>query len=1310
MQPSDSVSMDIDTPDPHHQPNGLADPLVSHHSGTPVGPTTSTADPITFDATTETSSSALTSNSIPPLTLHLAPLPENQVTAGNSPNTIDPGQGAEVPERRARHSSTASEFRRALPQYPAMRYTYYQNQSPLPSPSSSMLSFSPPFDTQGQGMNEHNDYSSGQWQGRSDGSPLPQLPLSATSSQFTDFHHSPRMAMHEGIIMPHRRSSTQHLRSPRVYSPLANPPIGHPGSALSGFNRESAAAQLRHITSFREDSMTSDDQSITSISTPTTVAGHHRFVSAVEPGRYTPPAGFVTNPSRRNSTSFPSANRSPLYIRTGPRGHPYQNQTSATPSPSPFTLVPGSARLRRGSHLRSPPGTPSLHPVESPGLPHAHRLPGSPLQLPSIDQLLIYPSSQDDRTGEIRASGNRSRVRRPSGLAGPRLGSVRHPPPALSMNRRQPPPRPLSMREPAPPSTTAGAPVHPHSLPTSPQVVLDTPVAGGHQRLWSYRVTTPTARHSNHDQTSSPVSGTDGPMASCRPRRESSYHPPSSTSLLLNGDGPYAAWGPRGYHTEWPKHNTLSMMAHNSTHVPHSAGLSQIDTNEGLFTPYVDRYPHLTKNSFDNLFDHAQQMGRFENLAGLLENIFGERHRLGKSFMFSQAACPAGECPVNLVNARCVLEVIYTQGPSIIREGVGRALCMVLDRILKASQITDEDLNVLMIALMSSHWLSDAKKYPTALPTVAKIMKTLSGDQKAKLGRYFIAPFTDDPAKELDIQPDASIPASVPLSKPQSDVEITTPDTSVSGSTANDTEEAGTKVSKPSPNGDLPTRPPGLISVCQQQLPHAKLRQETLRIIIGVFQEYIAQRVKMLKKSSGKAPSLNADESITTVTAALEFPFQLNVRYQLVPLTMFYSEAINENLEIKDDFPKFKHKEGFSFCNFPFVLNPAMKSDILKIESVISMRQELQDSFFRAMFVGVNSPYLILEIRRDHIVRDAMCQLAAQPPSDLKKQLKVRFIGEEAVDEGGVQKEFFQLVVRELFVAKYGMFEFNDDTRLCWFTPGSIHDDDNTLAEYRLMGSLIGLAIYNSVILDVHFPPALYKKLMNRPVGLADLRALDPSLAQGLQTLLDYDGDDLEEVFDRTFQVTYRSLGNVHHYDLKPNGANIPLTRHNRHEFVDLYVDFLLNQSVQKQFGAFQEGFKSVCMGNAIRLFQAEELEQLICGSSDLDFRALEEVTLYDGGFTAKSRVIRYFWEVVHAFTDEQKKRLLFFTTGSDRVPIGGLGKLQFVIAKNGVNSDRLPTSHTCFNVLLLCEYNTKEKLRNRLLTALGNAEGFGMI
>ncbi len=43
----------------------------------------------------------------------------------------------------------------------------------------------------------------------------------------------------------------------------------------------------------------------------------------------------------------------------------------------------------------------------------------------------------------------------------------------------------------------------------------------------------------------------------------------------------------------------------------------------------------------------------------------------------------------------------------------------------------------------------------------------------------------------------------------------------------------------------------------------------------------------------------------------------------------------------------------------------------------------------------------------------------------------------------------------------------------------------------------------------------------------------------------------------------------------------------------------------------------------------------------------------------------------MHKFSIEQKKQLLMFITGSDRVPIGGLAKLKLVVARQGPDSNR---------------------------------------
>lgn len=163
-------------------------------------------------------------------------------------------------------------------------------------------------------------------------------------------------------------------------------------------------------------------------------------------------------------------------------------------------------------------------------------------------------------------------------------------------------------------------------------------------------------------------------------------------------------------------------------------------------------------------------------------------------------------------------------------------------------------------------------------------------------------------------------------------------------------------------------------------------------------------------------------------------------------------------------------------------------------------------------------------------------------------------------------------------------------------------------------------------------PQAIYKKLCSEPLALADLAQIQPSLARGLQQLLDYDGGDVEEVFCRSFVGTYEAWGEVVEEDLIEGGNDVAVTEANRKgtstgtlssvhwltrsltEYVRLLVEFLLSRSVEPQFAAFAEGFSEVCAGNALSLFKADELELVVRGSTEpLDIDALRGVTAYDG-------------------------------------------------------------------------------------------------
>uniref|UniRef100_A0A8C7G3M0 Ubiquitin-protein ligase E3A n=1 Tax=Oncorhynchus kisutch TaxID=8019 RepID=A0A8C7G3M0_ONCKI len=439
----------------------------------------------------------------------------------------------------------------------------------------------------------------------------------------------------------------------------------------------------------------------------------------------------------------------------------------------------------------------------------------------------------------------------------------------------------------------------------------------------------------------------------------------------------------------------------------------------------------------------------------------------------------------------------------------------------------------------------------------------------------------------------------------------------------------------------------------------------------------------------------------------------LDCRRPLIPFEEFVNEPLNDVLEMDKDFTFFKvdSESKFSFQSCPFILNACTKSLGLYYDNRISMYSERRITALYSLVQGQQlNPYLRLKVRRDHIIDDALVRLemiAIENPADLRKQLFVEFEGEQGVDEGGVSKEFFQLVLEEMFNPDIGMFTYDEFTKLFWFNPPSLENE----AQFTLIGIVLGLAIYNNCILDVHFPMVVYRKLMGKKGTYLDLTDSHPVQYQSLKELLDYEGD-VEEDMMITFQISQTDLfGDPITYDLKENGDKIPVSVDNRKEFVSLYSDYILNKSVERQFKAFRRGFQMVTNESPLKcLFRPEEVELLICGSRNLDFHALEETTEYDGGYNKDCHIIKDFWETVHSFGEEDKRLFLQFTTGTDRAPVGGLGKLKMIIAKNGPDTDRLPTSHTCFNALLLPEYDTKEKLKERLLKAITYAKGFGML
>lgn len=348
-------------------------------------------------------------------------------------------------------------------------------------------------------------------------------------------------------------------------------------------------------------------------------------------------------------------------------------------------------------------------------------------------------------------------------------------------------------------------------------------------------------------------------------------------------------------------------------------------------------------------------------------------------------------------------------------------------------------------------------------------------------------------------------------------------------------------------------------------------------------------------------------------------------------------------------------------------------------------------------------PHLVLRIRREYLIEDSLRQISSNE-MELKKSLRIEFVGEDGVDAGGLRKEWFLLLVRELFDPQYGMFTWDEDSNLCWFNPASFETSD----QYFLVGTVLGLAIYNSTILDIHLPLAVYKKLLGLTVTLEDLKVFRPAFSKGLEQLLSFDGD-VENTYCREFVGEYEAFGEIQRVPLHPRGAEKSVTKENREEYVDKYCAFILTDSVAKQFEPFKRGFYNVCGGNALSLFRPEEIELLVRGSAEaLDIDQLRAVTVYEG-FNEDEETIRNFWGVFKSMKPEKQRKLLTFVTGSDRIPATGAANLAWKISCIGEDCDRFPISHTCFNQLCLYRYRGRRKLEEKLSRAINESEGFGL-
>nr|XP_040220610.1 E3 ubiquitin-protein ligase Nedd-4-like isoform X5 [Anopheles coluzzii] len=352
-----------------------------------------------------------------------------------------------------------------------------------------------------------------------------------------------------------------------------------------------------------------------------------------------------------------------------------------------------------------------------------------------------------------------------------------------------------------------------------------------------------------------------------------------------------------------------------------------------------------------------------------------------------------------------------------------------------------------------------------------------------------------------------------------------------------------------------------------------------------------------------------------------------------------------------------------------------------------------------------------IKVRRASIMEDSYRIINSVTRLDLlKTKLWIEFEGEAGLDYGGLAREWFYLLSKEMFNPYYGLFEYSAmDNYTLQINPYSELCNEDHLLYFRFIGRIAGMAVYHGKLLDAFFIRPFYKMMLQKPIDLKDMEAVDTEYYNSLVWIKENDPSELM----LTFCVDEETFGQTTQHELLPNGAAIDVTNENKDEYIRLVIQWRFVSRVQVQMQAFLDGFGSLVPLNLLKIFDEHELELLMCGIQNIDLRDWKRNTLYKGDYYPNHVVIQWFWRAVLSFSNEMRARLLQFVTGTSRVPMNGFKELygsngpqMFTIEKWGT-PENYPRAHTCFNRLDLPPYESYQQLKDRLIQAVEGSQGF---
>ena len=343
----------------------------------------------------------------------------------------------------------------------------------------------------------------------------------------------------------------------------------------------------------------------------------------------------------------------------------------------------------------------------------------------------------------------------------------------------------------------------------------------------------------------------------------------------------------------------------------------------------------------------------------------------------------------------------------------------------------------------------------------------------------------------------------------------------------------------------------------------------------------------------------------------------------------------------------------------------------------------------------------------------------------LPQPLQIAFAGEDSVGDG-LRREWFDLTTKEILDPNSGLFVMKDGRTLQPNPNSATAAGADHLPHFALLGRISGLALYHREPLDAQWSNAFVKAAIGFEISPDDIEWTDPELYQQkvryLQGCSNEELADLELTFTDTVDeaIVYQSTNDrLTEVELKPNGAEIPVTMVNLSEYLQLFAQQRLVGATKPQVEAFRNGLAVFVEASTREILKKcctiAELQVLICGNPEINVHEWEQSARYLGGCGAETQLVQWLWAVVEETEPVQRSQLLHFCTGSARPPATGFNSLMgyggqqqcFTVQQLEDGPDRLPTAATCSNTLRLPRYTSKSQLQSKLQHALASDQVF---